>query len=202
MVADFMLADYRKETAHVLFKAGKAHDGYFTNDDDRAMNILTNHYPDEDHVFVFDNAKTHLKHANTKFPSANWRITVIAKGSNEKIWMANAQLPNGLLQLLYFPEGHKHARWFKRMAQILVKHGYHNTPYLPAGCKYFKEIHIELIIKTTCHSCGFDVLFLPKFHCKLNSHSRMFQNSSWYVTAYKIERLLAATGLAKYMCKP
>ena len=40
MVADFVSADYGwlqspngKEHMHVLFKAGKAQDGYFTNDD-------------------------------------------------------------------------------------------------------------------------------------------------------------------------
>jgi hypothetical protein len=52
-----------------LFKAGKARDGYFTNEDilkqtKRAMEILKKHFPDEDHVFMFDNATTHMKHAD------------------------------------------------------------------------------------------------------------------------------------------
>jgi hypothetical protein len=29
-----------------------------------AMDILEEHYPDEDHVLVFDNATTHLKRAD------------------------------------------------------------------------------------------------------------------------------------------
>jgi hypothetical protein len=73
MVADFVSADYGwlsspngKEHARVLFKAGKNREGYFTNEDilaqaEKAMDILQKHYPNEDHILVFDNAKTHLK---------------------------------------------------------------------------------------------------------------------------------------------
>lgn len=55
------------ESARVLFKAGKACQGYVTNNDilkhaTTAMDILEKHYPTEEHVFVFDNATTHLKH--------------------------------------------------------------------------------------------------------------------------------------------
>ena len=47
-----------------MFKAGKNRDGYFTNDEilaqaNRAMDILNNDYPDDEHVFFYDNAKTH-----------------------------------------------------------------------------------------------------------------------------------------------
>jgi len=76
MVADFVSADYgwlqspdSTETARVLFKAGKARSGYFTNDDvleqtQKAMNILRKYYPNEDHVLIFDNATTHLKRSD------------------------------------------------------------------------------------------------------------------------------------------
>ncbi len=77
MVADMVSPDYgwlhspdRKQEAHVLFKAGNACEGYFTNQDilvqaSNAMDILKEHFPDEDHVIVFDNTTTHLKHADT-----------------------------------------------------------------------------------------------------------------------------------------
>ena len=220
MVADFVSADYgwlqspdRKKHAHVLFKAGKARDGYFTNDDivaqtRRAMDILSRHYPNEDHVFIFNNAKTHLKRANDslsarkmpKFPSESWGVTIIAKDSTgkqirdangntvkEKIRMVDARLPNGVPQPLYFPEGHERTGWFKGMAQILVERGYAGASHLPAECKDFKcppdrtdccccrlmygqsdFTNVESIIETTCRSCGFEVIFLPKFHCELN----------------------------------
>ena len=220
MVADFVSADYGwlrspdgKEHARVLFKAGKPQDGYFTNDDivaqtGRAMDVLSKHYTNEDHVFIFDNAKTHLKCANDalsarkmpKFPSESWGVTVIAKDSTgklirgangntvkEKIQMADARLPNGVPQPLYFLEGHECAGWFKGMAQILVERGYTDASRLPAECKDFKcppdrtdccccrlmysqsdFANVESIIETTCRSCRFEVIFLPKFHCELS----------------------------------
>src|SRR5260221_4472556 len=73
MVADFVSADYGwlrspngQEDAWVLLKIGKSQEGYFTNDDvlkqtHRAMDILQAYYSDEDHVFIFDNAATHIK---------------------------------------------------------------------------------------------------------------------------------------------
>lgn len=76
MVADMVSPDYGwlqspdgKERARVLFKAGKARDGYFTtqniiNQASNAMDILQRHFSDEEHVMVFDNATTHLKRAD------------------------------------------------------------------------------------------------------------------------------------------
>ena len=76
MVADFVSANYGwlrspdgKQEARVLFKAGKAQQGYFTNEDileqaTNAMDILEKHYPDEKHVLLFDNATTHQKRAD------------------------------------------------------------------------------------------------------------------------------------------
>ncbi|KIK72415.1 hypothetical protein PAXRUDRAFT_180721, partial [Paxillus rubicundulus Ve08.2h10] len=74
MVAHFVSADYGwlespdgTESARVLFKAGKQRDGYYTNDDiikqtQKAMDILKKwHYPDDDHILIFDNALIHLK---------------------------------------------------------------------------------------------------------------------------------------------
>jgi hypothetical protein len=87
MVADFVSADYGwlsspdgKEHAQVLFKAGKNREGYFTNEDilaqaEKAMDILQKHYPNEDHVLVFDNAKTHLKRADDALSARHMRKT-------------------------------------------------------------------------------------------------------------------------------
>jgi len=139
MVADFVSADYGwlrspdgKESARILFRAGKARDGYFTNENivahaEKAMDILQKYYPHEDHALIFDNATTHLKRADDalsahklpKSPLKSWGITVTKKDSSgkavlgadgkllkEKIQMANGELPNGDPQPLYFPEGH------------------------------------------------------------------------------------------------
>ncbi|KAG9224502.1 hypothetical protein CCMSSC00406_0002347 [Pleurotus cornucopiae] len=101
MVADFVSADYGflrspdgTESSRVLFKAGKNREGYFTNEDilahaKKAMDILTQHYPNEEHILVFDNATTHLKRADDalsarKMPKGtsklgkNWGVDVTA----------------------------------------------------------------------------------------------------------------------------
>jgi hypothetical protein len=66
MVADFIFVEYGwlhssngKESACVLFRAGKGHDGYFLNRDilvhaAKAMDILERWYSHEDHVFIFN----------------------------------------------------------------------------------------------------------------------------------------------------
>ncbi|KIK93975.1 hypothetical protein PAXRUDRAFT_785281 [Paxillus rubicundulus Ve08.2h10] len=76
MVSDFVSADRGwcrspdgQESAWVLFRAGKAHDGWFMNDDilkqtSQTMDILEKHHPNSDHVLIFDNATTHLKRAD------------------------------------------------------------------------------------------------------------------------------------------
>jgi hypothetical protein len=197
----------------VLFRAGKARDGYFTNEEilaqaAKAMDILEKDYPHDDHVLLFDNATTHLKRADDalsarkmpKNPSATWGVSVTAKndagktvfGENgkpvkEKIRMADAQLANGDVQPLYFSDGHEKAGYFKGMAQILVERGYANAPRLPAECRDFKcptgrmdcccrrlmytqpdFTNVVSNLEIACRARGFNVIFLPKYHCELN----------------------------------
>jgi hypothetical protein len=76
MVANFISPDYGwlqspdgAQKARVIFKASKNHEGYFTHEVIlkqvlNAMDILQQHHADEDHILVFDNATTHLKHAD------------------------------------------------------------------------------------------------------------------------------------------
>jgi len=73
MVAHFVSADYGylqspdgAETACILFRAGKGHNGYYTNERiiqhaKKAIDILQKYYPNDDHVMVFDNAMTYVK---------------------------------------------------------------------------------------------------------------------------------------------
>lgn len=73
MVSDFISEPFGwlrspdgRESARVLFKAGKNREGYFTNDDILkqlrcAIDIVKRHYPQFDHYFGLDNARTHLK---------------------------------------------------------------------------------------------------------------------------------------------
>ncbi|KAG2074894.1 hypothetical protein BDR04DRAFT_1126601 [Suillus decipiens] len=164
MVADFVSVDYGflhskdgSESVRVLFRAGKARDSFFTNQDitahaAKAMSILEKDYPDEDHVLIFDNACTHLKRADDalsaytmpKWPSSTWGVSISTdspdgKPLKGKIHMGDGWLPNGNPQSLYFSEGpNNKAGWFKGMLQILIEHRYTNTPNLKAQCKDFK----------------------------------------------------------------
>ena len=215
MVADFVSADYGwlhspdgKESARVLFKAGKNRDGYFTNEDivrqaDVAMDIVAKHYPDEDHIFVFDNATTHLKREDTalsarkmtKGPSNTFgvEVTVVdeagkiryaADGKPEKktVQMGPGRLPDGSAQPFYDGNG-----VFKGMTRILQERGMHQESKLRAECKNFKckegetrccqrrilynqpdFLDQESVLEGRSRARGFEVLFLPKFHCELN----------------------------------
>ncbi|KAG6903301.1 hypothetical protein C0995_013054 [Termitomyces sp. Mi166 len=153
MVADFVFADYGwlrspdgKESVH--------HNEYFTSDDileqaEKAINIIQEHYSHEDHVFVYGNATTHLKHADealsaTKMPKEpskshkkNFGVLVNVLGTDEqpmqgserkyvkkKIPMRNGKFADGREQEFYFSEGHEQAGLFKGMALILTEQGY------------------------------------------------------------------------------
>ncbi|KAG1826249.1 uncharacterized protein BJ212DRAFT_1475583 [Suillus subaureus] len=149
-----MLADYGwlqsnlkdgAETAHVLFKAGKGWDGYFTTDNiiahaNLVMDILEKHFPNDDHILIFDNMTTHMKHPDdaptacdmTKNPSKTWGAVVTVKDTcgnvmhntegkllKTKVCLTDTHLTNGSPQSFCFPEGHDKAGWFKGMVQIL-----------------------------------------------------------------------------------
>ncbi|EGO30200.1 hypothetical protein SERLADRAFT_431669 [Serpula lacrymans var. lacrymans S7.9] len=142
MVADFISADYSwmtspdsKQCTHILFKAGKNFQGYFSNEDVlrhacQAMDLLENWYPTETHVLVFNNAPTYLKQADnalsarkmSKYPTKPGRPFVgvqrnvvdksgqpvyrtNGKVMKEKVQMADAWLADGSPQSLYFPPG-------------------------------------------------------------------------------------------------
>ncbi|KAG0699191.1 hypothetical protein DFH29DRAFT_877496 [Suillus ampliporus] len=171
MVADFVSADYGwlrshdgKESARVLFRAGKGRDGYFTNDEilrhaKKAMVILEKDYPEDDHVFVFDNATTHLKRADDalsarKMPKSckDWGVNAPVRdaegkqvhGADGKISMQKVCIANGVFngapQDFYFPEGHTEAGMFKGMAKILEERGF-DVSNLKAQCKNFDCPH-------------------------------------------------------------
>ena len=75
MILDFVSADFgflsspdETEKCRVLFCAGSAssQDGWHTNEDmkkqtERVMDICEKHYPQYDHIFIFDNATTYKK---------------------------------------------------------------------------------------------------------------------------------------------
>lgn len=168
MVADFISAEYGwcqspdgKESAQVLFRAGKGRDGYFDNSNileqtKKAMDIVSKHYPGENHIFIFDNARTHAKRPDasqsarrmTKNPSANFFVEINDIGPDgklryapdghplkKKVRMANGTFLDGSEQEFYFPEGHEKAGMFKGMVNILAERGFTEAHKLKAQCK-------------------------------------------------------------------
>jgi hypothetical protein len=175
MIADYVSADFGwlclpdgKRSARQVMKPGKNKDGYFSSDDicnqaQEAIGIVRECWPQYEHVFVYDNASTHLKRPEDslsarKMPKkitalgTNWGIEVSKRdpisgkiiykpdGSPEKtkICMSPACFADGTPQPLYFPEGHEHAGAFKGMAKILEERGFGDMSKVLAQCKGFK----------------------------------------------------------------
>ena len=175
MVIDYVSADYGwlqspdgKEKACQLFKAGKARDGYFTNEQIlvhamKAMDILEKHYPNNLHIFAYDNATTHTKcrdgalsaRSMPKFTpkdGKNWLVEVNMVRTNgqpvhgpngkiqkTRIQMEDAQFANGDPQPLYFSSEHpEYPRIFKGMSTILAEQGLVAGSKLQAQCRDFK----------------------------------------------------------------
>ncbi|KAE9403400.1 hypothetical protein BT96DRAFT_1080589 [Gymnopus androsaceus JB14] len=110
------------------------------------------------------------------------------KPKKTKIHMRNGKFANATIQEFYYPEGHERAGVFKGMAQILVEQGYTNAPKLRAECAQFRcdpllegrcccqrilfnepDFAAGLsLLEVMCKEQGFQVIFLPKFHCELN----------------------------------
>jgi hypothetical protein len=160
MISDFISADYGwlrspdgTESARVVIRPGVNRDGYFTNSDilaqaTIAMDIFQKCYPHDDHVFVFDNAPTHLKRSDTalsarKMPlgtskvDKNWLVETPSlnefgkplfgpngKKLMRKVPMADGTFADGSPQSFYFPEGHHSAGYFKGMKVILEERGF------------------------------------------------------------------------------
>ncbi|KAF9504090.1 hypothetical protein BS47DRAFT_1374421 [Hydnum rufescens UP504] len=206
MVADFVSADYGwlhspdgKSSAHVLLKPGENHDGYFTNDEvldqvTAAMDILEKHYLNEDHVFIFNNTKTHSKRPEdslsachmpkgTSKPESNWGLKVnehdaegnLVYRSDGKLNKVFKHMGDGMFdgkpQSLYFADNHlMHPGLFKGMAVILEECGYQNAQTLHAQYPDFKCE--KGAVNCYCHQLLFsepdfiDVNSILEGHCR------------------------------------
>ena len=105
-----------------------------------------------------------------------------------KIPMANGKFKDGTEQLFYYPEDHVHAGQFKGMATILAERGYDvkkrkaqcgkkfsNCPEGSTDCCCHRMLfnepdfkNVDSILEADAKAWGFQILFLPKFHCELN----------------------------------
>src|SRR5882724_3961011 len=108
MVSNFVSADYLwlqshegSQQAQVLFKAGKAWDGYFTNEDillqaTNAMDILQKDYQSENHIFIFDNATTHLKQADNALSTRKMPKTLLGMAGTGELMSQSSMVMGNL----------------------------------------------------------------------------------------------------------
>jgi hypothetical protein len=104
--------------------------------------------------------------------------------------MANGFFADGTTQEFYFPLGHEREGVFKGMAIILEERGYSDCCGRKgklAECHQFKcppgatdcccrrilynepdFVNVASLLEIECGARGFQVIFLPKFHCELN----------------------------------
>ncbi|KAF9506611.1 hypothetical protein BS47DRAFT_1378081 [Hydnum rufescens UP504] len=171
-----------------------------------AMDILWQHYPANNHIFVFDNAKTHSKRAEdsllahrmpkgTSRPDANWGLRVNERDEAGNLVYTHGSKVNKVFkrmgdatfnnkpQPLYFPNNHPtHPGLFKGMAIILEECGYNNVHDLHAQCPEFNQpdfINVDSLLEAHCAEQGFTVIFLPKFHCELNFIEMCWGFAKW-----------------------
>ncbi|KAG2144548.1 hypothetical protein DEU56DRAFT_870337 [Suillus clintonianus] len=196
MISDFISADRGwcrsrdgKESARVVFRAGKSRDGWYTSEDmlkqvTKVMDILENNYPESDHVLVESGnggVETTLLGEDGK--PVHGRDGKVLK---TKVPMQDGRFADGRPQPLYFPPGHEHAGKFKGMAEILWERGY-NVSKLKAQCTKFRcpegatqcccrrilfnepdFVGVPSRLEEHCLARHFKLIILPKFHCELN----------------------------------
>jgi hypothetical protein len=188
-------------SARKILRAGKNRDGYFTNAGvaiqlREAIELVQREYPEQTHVFVYDNAPSHAKKSvgavsakpMTKFPKANLTFTSIdARGVESQVRMEDGTLEDGRPQSFYFPIDHPTMPgWFKGMSKILVERGLGDIAKRRAECPQKCDDKVtncccrralscqpdfearDSIIENLARELGSKVIFLPKFHCELN----------------------------------
>ncbi|KAF8834330.1 hypothetical protein BDN67DRAFT_1048611 [Paxillus ammoniavirescens] len=216
MVADIVSADYGwlcshdgKESARVLFRAGKGRDGYFTNDDiiahaEKAMVILEKDYADEDHIFIFDNATTHLKRADDALSARHmpkscraWGVERNKKDAEEKavysadgklvkekIPMKNGTFVDGSPQNFYYPPDHLSAGLFKGMAKVLEERGFTVSGLKAHALDAVPLMTMQRFAIRSRH-------FIDAYHKGLNG-----AQAAWAARKYQGHRVLPSTLMA------
>lgn len=114
MIADYVSADFGwlrladgTRSARCIMRPGKNKDGYFTANDIQeqaqvAMDILMESYPDYEHVFVYDNASTHLKRADGSLSARKMPKFTPPEGKN---WLLEVTQHDAAGKPVYKPDG-------------------------------------------------------------------------------------------------
>ena len=186
-----------------VFKAGKAQDGYFTNAEimvqlELTMDILKKHYPNDHHIFIFDNATTYTKRPPTASAAAKMTKNPFRKFGVEEMVTVNRKiqyntngkpvkctvqvgpgvLPNGQPHHFYDTLSSTDLGMFKGTTKILQECGLIKEAKLKGSCKEFK------CPEGVTHCCQRHVLYnqldfadqlsAVKIVCKARGYEAMF----------------------------
>ncbi|KAG9127252.1 hypothetical protein FRC07_015158, partial [Ceratobasidium sp. 392] len=137
--------------SQVIFRAGKNRDGWFCSRDvkeqfSRALEIVKEKYPDEEHLFVFDDAPIHTRLPDDaplvalvtlKVSKKVKAETISPEGEKIKINMAPARFADGSPQELYYPMDYPKVLLrgqFKGLTTLLEERGVPNARKLKLRC--------------------------------------------------------------------
>ncbi|KAF9503146.1 hypothetical protein BS47DRAFT_1374494 [Hydnum rufescens UP504] len=125
--------------ARVLLRPSKEHDGYFTCDGvlaqaTKAMDLLDQYYPNEDHVFIYDNVTTHKKQAEDALSARHmlkYPPKRIGKGKNTvENWGLKVPLIDTNGKAVHGPDG-KVIKIFTKMVDAKFADGTPQPLYFP-----------------------------------------------------------------------
>ena len=150
-------------TAHIIFKAGKNLDGWFSSEDllaqvDTAINVFEGHTNEfATGLFLFDNAPSHQKRTldalstrkMPKNPHATWRQHKDAPKRHTTTFILGHQM---VTQDFYFPDDYHDEGlrgWFKGMENVIQEQQLWPAKGLNAQCEGFKCVPG----KTDCCCC-------------------------------------------------
>jgi hypothetical protein len=201
MVCLVMILTQCSSSARTILRAGKNRDGYFTyrgvlKQLRTAIELVHRDFPDQTHIFVYDNAPSHMKRpvgavsatAMTKGPKKAFLFTSVdSYGVETQVQMDDGRLHDGKRQSFYFPSNHPTMPgWFKGMAQILVERNLGHIASRRAQCAkpcdpkstdcccrraLACEPDFETrdtMIEELARDLGSKVIILPKYHCEMN----------------------------------
>ena len=120
MVSGFISADYgwlrspdRTESTQIPFQPGANREGYFTNEDvlqqvNNTMDILQKYYPDDDHIFIFNNATIHMKRLLGSLSARHMLKNILKpnpkKPEKEANWLVEVDVMDDCGCLVYGPD--------------------------------------------------------------------------------------------------
>lgn len=162
----------------------------------KAIKLVQERFPDQTHVFVYDNAPSHMKRpagavssvGMTKGPKSDFVFkSTDARGAEILVRMEDGRLPDGSRQSFYYPSDHPtYPGYFKGMKAILIERGLQDLAQKNASCASGCETGAtdcccrralacqpdfetrDTIIEELARELGSKVIILPKYHCELN----------------------------------